>query len=215
MKIILKSDQLIDGTGANPVIKASILIENDRIMKISPSDELTSEDIKDAEVIDHKNGTILPGFIEMHSHIHCSAQTDAYESITTESNETFILRGSKAVRDALISGVTTMRDLGSKNEVIFPIFPLFIFLPLILVIGIIPPAVEVAKASFELINSSDPIVFSLIGMSNSEANLIAVCLVIPSNTPNFGVLSPFSSAEKILNPGPSRTLFSSSIKTAV
>ena len=121
MKIILKSDQLIDGTGANPVIKASILIENDRIMKISPSDELTSEDIKDAEIIDHENGTILPGFIEMHSHIHCSAQTDAYESITTESNETFILRGSKAVRDALVSGVTTMRDLGSKNEVIFPI----------------------------------------------------------------------------------------------
>ena len=122
MKIILKSDQLIDGTGSDPIKQASILIENDKISKISSEgDPLTPQDLADAEIIEYKNGTILPGFIEMHSHIHCSAQTDAYEHITTETDETFLLRGSKAVRDALASGVTTMRDLGSKNEVIFPI----------------------------------------------------------------------------------------------
>ena len=122
MKIILKSDQLIDGTGSGPIKQASILIENDKISKISSEgDPLTPQDLADAEIIEYKNGTILPGFIEMHSHIHCSAQTDAYEHITTETDETFLLRGSKAVRDALASGVTTMRDLGSKNEVIFPL----------------------------------------------------------------------------------------------
>ena len=57
----------------------------------------------------------------MHSHIHCSSEADAYEHITTESNETFLLRGTQAVRAALSSGVTTMRDLGSRNEVVFPL----------------------------------------------------------------------------------------------
>ena len=63
----------------------------------------------------------MPGFIEMHSHIHCSAETNAYHHATTESNEILLTRGTKAVRDALLSGVTTMRDLGSKNEVVFPL----------------------------------------------------------------------------------------------
>ena len=39
----------------------------------------------------------------------------------TESDETFIMRGVGAVRDALGSGVTTMRDLGSRNQVVLPI----------------------------------------------------------------------------------------------
>tara|TARA_B100000519_G_scaffold74765_1_gene64285 strand:+ start:3682 stop:4911 length:1230 start_codon:yes stop_codon:yes gene_type:complete len=121
MKIILKSNQLIDGTGSDPIKKSNVVIEKDKIIKISSDEQLTDEDLNNAEVIELKNGTILPGFIEMHSHIHCSAQTDAYEHITTESNETFLLRGSKAVRDTLASGVTTMRDLGSRNEVVFPI----------------------------------------------------------------------------------------------
>ena len=58
----------------------------------------------------------MPGFIEMHTHIHCSAQTDAYTHIMTESDETFIMRGVGAVRDALGSGVTTMRDLAAATR---------------------------------------------------------------------------------------------------
>jgi len=121
MKIILKANQLIDGTGSSPINKASIVIEDTKIIKVCSEDHLLPEDVIGAEIIEYQNGTILPGFIEMHSHIHCNAQTDAYEKITTESNETFLLRGAYAVRNALISGVTTMRDLGSRNEVIFPI----------------------------------------------------------------------------------------------
>jgi imidazolonepropionase-like amidohydrolase len=39
----------------------------------------------------------------------------------TENNEILFARGTKAVRTALLAGITTMRDLGSKNEVIFPL----------------------------------------------------------------------------------------------
>ena len=76
-------------------------------------------------------------------------------------------------------------------------------------------AVDVAKASFEFINSSDEIGASLTAISSSMAKSIAVCLVIPSKTPLSGVIKLFSLRENILNPGPSRTFFSSSTKTAV
>lgn len=121
MKYIIQSDRLIDGSGSTPLQKGAIVIEGDKISKICTSNELTDADKNQAEVLSVPGGSILPGFIEMHSHIHCSSEADAYEHITTESNETFLLRGTQAVRAALSSGVTTMRDLGSKNEVVFPL----------------------------------------------------------------------------------------------
>ena len=92
-----------------------------KFLKVCTSDQLTESDKNDAHILTVPGGSILPGFIEMHSHIHCSSEADAYEHITTESNETFLLRGTQAVRAALSSGVTTMRDLGSRNEVVFPL----------------------------------------------------------------------------------------------
>ena len=121
MKYIIQSDRLIDGSGSIPAQNGAIVIENDKISKICASSELTEADKNQAEILSVPGGSILPGFIEMHSHIHCSSEADAYEHITTESNETFLLRGTQAVRSALSSGVTTMRDLGSRNEVVFPL----------------------------------------------------------------------------------------------
>ena len=121
MKHIIQSDRLIDGSGSTPLQNGAIVIEGDKISKICTSNELTEADKNQAEVLSVPGGSILPGFIEMHSHIHCSSEADAYQHITTESNETFLLRGTQAVRAALSSGVTTMRDLGSRNEVVFPL----------------------------------------------------------------------------------------------
>ena len=119
MKLVLKADRLIDGAGAPPVENGAVVVRDGRIAEVTTQDKLNVG--ADADVIDVPGGTLMPGFIEMHTHIHCSAQTDAYTHIMTESDETFIMRGVGAVRAALGSGVTTMRDLGSRNQVIMPI----------------------------------------------------------------------------------------------
>ena len=121
MKLILKADRLIDGTGAAPIQNAAVVVSDGRISEVTTADRLQLGEREEADIIEVAGGTLMPGFIEMHTHIHCSAQTDAYTHITTESNETFIMRGVSAVRSALGSGVTTMRDLGSRNEVVLPI----------------------------------------------------------------------------------------------
>jgi imidazolonepropionase-like amidohydrolase len=53
--------------------------------------------------------------------MHCSATADAYELVTSEALPRLIMRAAANVRHALLSGVTTLRDLGSKNEVAFPV----------------------------------------------------------------------------------------------
>ena len=121
MKLVLKADRLIDGSSSKVVPNAAVINEGETISKVCSQSELTEIELAEARVIDSSGGTLMPGFIEMHSHIHCSAESDAYTHITTETNETFLLRGSQAVRSSLSSGVTTMRDLGSRNEVVFPL----------------------------------------------------------------------------------------------
>ena len=121
MKLALKADRLIDGTGADAVSNGAIVIENGRITEITTQEELQFAPGEDVEVIEVSGGSIMPGFIEMHSHMHCSAQEDAYAHIMTESDEVFLMRAVGAVRSALSSGVTTMRDLGARNQVAFPI----------------------------------------------------------------------------------------------
>ena len=120
-KLILQADRLIDGTGASAVSQAAIVLENGRISRVTTQEQLTPGDTAEADVIEVQGGTIMPGFIEMHSHIHCSTQEDAYLHITTESDQVFVMRGVQAVRAALASGVTTMRDQGSRNQVVFPL----------------------------------------------------------------------------------------------
>ena len=121
MKLVLKADRLINGSSSKVVPNAAVVIEGETISKVCSQSELTETELAEARVIGSSGGTLMPGFIEMHSHIHCSAESDAYTHITTETNETFLLRGSQAVRSSLSSGVTTMRDLGSRNEVVFPL----------------------------------------------------------------------------------------------
>ncbi len=121
MKLVLKADRLIDGTGAEPLPKAALVIEKGRIAQITTQDRLHIAPNEPVEIIEALDGSIMPGFIEMHSHMHCSSALDAYRHIMTESNEVFIMRAVNAVRAALSSGVTTMRDLGARNQVAFPI----------------------------------------------------------------------------------------------
>ena len=121
MRTVLKAARLIDGTGAEPVADAALVVENGKIVSVGSRETLPPTPGGETDVVETPGGTILPGFIEMHSHIHCSAESDAYRHVTTESDEVLLMRAVQAVRAALTSGVTTMRDLGSKNQVAFPV----------------------------------------------------------------------------------------------
>ncbi len=119
MRRILIGDQLIDGTGAPAVPNGALILKNGRISATTTRDQLGEN--PEGEVIEVTGGTVMPGFIEVHAHMHCSAQADAYEHIMTESHDELLMRSVAAVRSTLASGVTTMRDLGSRNEIAFPV----------------------------------------------------------------------------------------------
>ncbi|MBU7017697.1 MAG: amidohydrolase family protein [Theionarchaea archaeon] len=91
--LVLTNGILIDGTGADPVFDASIVIQNGRIKAVGRYSEV--EIPNDAKIIDVKGATILPGFINAHVH-------HGYNRYN--------------LRMWAQSGVTTVRDLGANPQ---------------------------------------------------------------------------------------------------
>jgi len=53
--------------------------------------------------------------------MHCSAEIEAQKHAMTEDDQTLTMRAVTAMRKAVLGGTTTVRDIGSKNEVAFPV----------------------------------------------------------------------------------------------
>ena len=68
---------------------------------------------KDATVIDWRKYTVLPGLIDLHTHLADVGQgADIAEPITTGPAESAFI-GAKNARDTLMAGFTTARDVGT------------------------------------------------------------------------------------------------------
>ncbi len=99
----------------------AVVVDGDRIESVIPVDGLPSDVVDQYEVHDLGDVSLIPGLVDAHAHMHCSATLEAYELVTTESLEMLAIRSAMNIRDALLSGVTTLRDIGSKNEIAFQV----------------------------------------------------------------------------------------------
>ena len=65
----------------------------------------------------------MPGLVDAHCHMHCSATADAQDLTLAEMHDVgrLKMRAVTNMRKALLAGTTTVRDIGSRNEVAFDI----------------------------------------------------------------------------------------------
>jgi imidazolonepropionase-like amidohydrolase len=118
---VFKARRVANSTVSGWLPDHAVLTEGERIRTVVPARELPGDVGATHQVHDLGDVSLLPGLVDVHAHMHCSATPDAYHLVTTESHEALLLRAAANVRTVLMSGVTTLRDIGSKNEVAFPI----------------------------------------------------------------------------------------------
>ena len=57
---------LIDGTGALPIPNSAIVVNGPKVVDVGPSKKVNFP--KEAEILDVKGKTVIPGFIDSHTH---------------------------------------------------------------------------------------------------------------------------------------------------
>jgi imidazolonepropionase-like amidohydrolase len=99
----------------------AVIVEGENIDSVIPTSQLPSGVSENAELYDLGDVSLLPGLVDAHCHMHCSATVDAQKLAMSESVPVLTMRAVTAMRKALLAGTTTIRDLGSPNEVSFPV----------------------------------------------------------------------------------------------
>ncbi|MCX5918403.1 MAG: amidohydrolase family protein, partial [Deltaproteobacteria bacterium] len=109
---VLKNAVIIDGTGADPVSNGTVVVEGDRIKEVlrgSPG-RVPS----DAQTVDCRNQTLLPGLID--GHVHLSAvDANIMEQQRLYHPSMLVIRTLKVIQEALDQGFTTVRDAGGAD----------------------------------------------------------------------------------------------------
>ena len=111
--VVLKAAQIIDGTGAEPIKNGVIVVTDNKITAVGTSANVRIP--SGARVIDLGNATLLPGFIDAHTHIIGRTLGDpAGENARFRDYDSFgaILAVGNAQK-TLMSGFTTIRNVGA------------------------------------------------------------------------------------------------------
>ncbi|PHN92580.1 amidohydrolase [Maribacter sp. 6B07] len=110
---LLKPDRVFDGTEMHE--NWVVLVEENLI---TYAGKLSGMDLPDHTTeIELEGTTLMPGIIEGHSHIllHPYNETDWNDQVLKESPVERAVRATVHVKNSLLAGVTTMRDLGAEG----------------------------------------------------------------------------------------------------
>ena len=120
--LLIKAGRVYDGVAARPLEHAYVVVEGDAITALGQQAELAGSAGRFAQVIDlGAEATVLPGLINMHTHMSFSAGVSIFDDHQRESYETKLIRAVENVRAALRTGVTTVRDCGTLNGIAFAV----------------------------------------------------------------------------------------------
>ena len=111
---VIEAGRLVDGTGAEPIESARMIVEGERIREVGPAGQVK---LPSGEVdrLDFSEYTIVPGLLDGHVHLVFSALPTALPDILSEDNPRILLRAVHNAQLALRVGVTTVRDCGGRD----------------------------------------------------------------------------------------------------
>ena len=113
-KVAVRAGRLIDGKSDAPVSHALILIEGDKIVSVAKGEAAPSG----VEVIDLSEATVLPGFIDTHTHVLLNGdvtEADYAAQLLRHSAAYRAILAARNARIALEHGFTTLRDLETEG----------------------------------------------------------------------------------------------------
>ncbi len=112
---LLKPAHIFDGESAQLHDNWVVLVRGQKIEAVGPANEIKAP--ADAKVIELRGMTLMPGLIEAHSHIllHPYSETVWNDQVAHEALSLRVARATNHLRNELMAGFTTLRDLGTEG----------------------------------------------------------------------------------------------------
>lgn len=112
---LLKPAHVFDGESADLHDGWVVLVRGEKLEAMGPAAEITAP--PEAKAIDLPGMTLMPGLIEAHSHVllHPYSETAWNDQVAHESLSLRVARATNHLRDTLLAGFTTIRDLGTEG----------------------------------------------------------------------------------------------------
>jgi len=103
---------LFDGTSENLRTQVTIIVDGDKIVDVR--DGYVRPD-SESRLIDLRDRTVLPGFIDLHVHLENETGPDRYLDRFTQNPEDVAFQSTVYAKKTLMAGFTTVRDLGGSG----------------------------------------------------------------------------------------------------
>ena len=113
--LLIKPDRVFDGVTPAPHAGWVVLVSGDRIAAAGPAAEVNAP--PDAKTVELPGLTLLPGLIDAHSHLllHPYDEAPWDRQVLFEPLGERVARATVHARANLLSGFTTLRDLGTEG----------------------------------------------------------------------------------------------------
>ncbi|HEX7112516.1 MAG TPA: amidohydrolase family protein [Mizugakiibacter sp.] len=114
-RYVLQPDAVWTGDGDSAHRGWVVVVEGGRIAAVGPQDRVTAP--ADARHIDLPGTTLLPGLIDLHSHLflHPYDETSWNDQVLKEPVPYRTLEAAQHARATLLAGFTSLRDLGTEG----------------------------------------------------------------------------------------------------
>ncbi len=111
---LIHAGTVITAEGSQVLKNQTLVVEGDKISGIEAGFRRpASGDV----LIDLKNHTVMPGLMDMHTHFSYQSSPTAYSEGFTMNEADVALRGATYAEKTLMSGFTTVRELGDSHHI--------------------------------------------------------------------------------------------------
>ena len=124
--LVLRARLLFDGLAETPIIQGLVAIAGDKIIYSGVA--ANAPEFPGAQLLDLGEACLLPGLIDMHVHPTYYWEEPDSATYTEDSDGALVyspvmigLLAASNLHKALLSGVTTARDTGSVNDIMFDV----------------------------------------------------------------------------------------------